>query len=377
MRSGLGRMALMAAAWLALAAGGCAGSGRGLLVPVAKPPTEAKTRTVLAVTTRGPATEPPGHLFSGERGDAARYASLTLSLPRGRAPGSVPTDADSPDPDKHIALVEARELDAAQFAGLARTELKTRRRALVFTHGYNTQFDEAVVRLAQIVDDTGYAGLPVLFSWPSRGEVRDYGYDKDSANFSRDAMAELLARLARDPGIEGIDVFAHSMGNWLTMETLRQLSIAGDQKTLSRLCTIVLAAPDIDMDVFRTQIARLRPLTARIVLYASQDDYALDLSRRLFGGKIRAGANTDLSQFRALGIEAHDLSQVAGGIGRNHNKAFGDGTTIAAIGRAISHGAGSARQEGSSLNERIETFGRSVTLLGDALIPGPPLVGSR
>jgi esterase/lipase superfamily enzyme len=377
MRSGLGRMALMGAAWLALAAGGCAGPGRGLLVPVAKPPAEAKTRTVLAVTTRGLATEPPGHLFSGERGDAARYASLTLSLPKGRAPGSVPTDADSPDPDKHIALVEARELDAAQFAGLARTELKTRRRALVFTHGYNTQFDEAVVRLAQIVDDTGYGGLAILFSWPSRGEVRDYGYDKDSANFSRDAMADLLVRLARDPGIEGIDVFAHSMGNWLTMETLRQLSIAGDQKTLGRLGTIVLAAPDIDMDVFRTQIARLRPLTSRIVLYASRDDYALGLSRRLFGGKIRAGENTDLGQFSGLGIEAHDLSQVAGGLGRNHNKAFGDGTTIAAIGRAISQGAGSARQEGSSLNERIETFGRSVTLLGDALIPGPPLGGSR
>lgn len=377
MRSGLGRIALMGAVWLALAAGGCAGPGRGLLVPVAKPPAEAKTRTVLAVTTRGPATEPPGHLFSGERGDAARYASLTLSLPKGRAPGSVPTDADSPDPDKHIALVEARELDATQFAGLGRTELKTRRRALVFTHGYNTQFDEAVVRLAQIVDDTGYGGLPILFSWPSRGEVRDYGYDKDSANFSRDAMADLLVRLARDPGIEGIDVFAHSMGNWLTMETLRQLSIAGDQKTLGRLGTIVMAAPDVDMDVFRTQIARLRPLTSRMVLYASKDDYALGLSRRLFGGKIRAGENTDLGQFRALGIEAHDLSQVAGGLGRNHNKAFGDGTTIAAIGRAISQGVGSTRQEGSSLNERIETFGRSVTLLGDALIPGPPLGGSR
>lgn len=377
MRSGLGRMALMGAALLALVAGGCAGPGRGLLVPVAKPPAEAKTRTLLAVTTRGPATETPGRLFSGERGDTARYASLTLSLPKGRAAGSVPTDADSPDPDKHIALVEARELDAAQFSGLARSELKTRRRALVFTHGYNTQFDEAVVRLAQIVDDTHYPGLPILFSWPSRGEIRDYGYDKDSANFSRDAMAELLARLARDPGIEGIDIFAHSMGNWLTMETLRQLAIAGDAKTLGRLGTIVMAAPDIDMDVFRTQIARLRPLAGRIVLYASQDDYALDLSRRLFGGKIRAGANTDLSQFRALGIEAHDLSQVAGGIGRNHNKAFGDGGTIAAIGRAIASGAGPARQGAPSLNERFETLGRSVTLLGDALIPGAPLGGSR
>lgn len=377
MRCKLGQLAVTGIALVALAAGGCAGPGRGLLVPVAKPPAEAKTRTVLAVTTRDRADGASGHLFSGERGDTARYASLTLSLPKGRAPGSVPTDADSPDPDKHIALLSARELGAAEFAGLARSELKTRRRALVFTHGYNTQFDEAVVRLAQIVDDTGYAGLPVLFSWPSRGEVRDYGYDKDSANFSRDAMAELLARLARDPGIEGIDIFAHSMGNWLTMETLRQLSIAGDAKTLGRLGTIVMAAPDIDMDVFRTQIARLRPLAARIVLYASRDDYALDLSRRLFGGKIRAGANTDLGQFRALGIEAHDLSEVAGGIGRNHNKAFGDGTTIAAIGRAIASGAGPARSGGSTLNERFETLGRSVTLLGDALIPGPPLGASR
>lgn len=377
MRSGVVGRALIGAMLLALAAGGCAGSGRGLLAPVAKLPAEAQTRTILAVTTRGPATELPGHLFSGERGDTARYASLTLSLPKGRAPGTVPTDAESPDPDRHIVLVGARELDATQFTGLARAELKMRRRALVFTHGYNTRFDEAVVRLAQIVDDTGYAGLPILFSWPSRGGVRDYGYDKDSASFSRDAMAELFARLARDPGIAGIDIFAHSMGNWLTMETLRQLSIAGDRKTLGRLGTIVLAAPDIDMDVFRTHMARLRPLAPRILLYASRDDYALNLSRRLFGGKIRAGANTDLDQFRALGIDAHDLSQVAGGIGRNHNKAFGDGATIAAIGQAISHGAGSARQEGYSLSERIDTFGRSVTLLGDALIPGPPLGGSQ
>lgn len=377
MRLGTRRGRWLAGALLMLACGGCARPGHGLLVPVAEAPGTARTRTLLAVTTRVPAAEPPGQLFSGERGDGARYASLTLSLPPGRAPGAVPTDAERPDPQKHIVLVSARELAPGGFAGALRSAGSSGRRALVFTHGYNTQFDEAVVRLAQIVDDTGYSGLPILFSWPSRGEVRDYGYDKDSANFSRDAMAELLARLAREPGIEGIDIFAHSMGNWLTMETLRQLSIAGDQKTLGRIGRIVLAAPDIDMDVFRTQIARLRPLTARMVLYASQDDYALDLSRRLFGGKIRAGANTDLGQFRALGIEAHDLSQVAGGIGRNHNKAFGDGTTIAAIGQAMAQSAGSGRHGASSLNERIETLGRSVTLLGDAIIPGPPLGASR
>lgn len=369
MRCPTGCRALLAVGLVALAAGGCAGPSRGLLVPVAEPVLGTPTLTLLAVTTRGPAAEPPGHLFSGERGDAVRYASLTLSLPPGREPGAVPTDAKRPDPAKHIALVSARELDASGFAAATKAAGDAKRRALVFTHGYNTQFDEAVMRLGQIVDDTGYQGLPILFSWPSRGGLADYGYDKDSANFSRDALADLLARLARDPNIAGVDIFAHSMGNWLTMETLRQLAIARDDRTLARLGTIVLAAPDVDMDVFRTQIARLRPLTSRIVLYASKDDYALGLSRRLFGGKIRAGENTDLDQFRGLGIEAHDLSAVAGGIGRNHNKAFGDGSTIAAIGRAISSGAPS-RQGGQSLSEGIETLGRSVTLLGSALVPG-------
>lgn len=333
-----------------------------------------RTRTIFAVTTRSPAAaEPPGHLFSGERGDGARFASLTLSLPPGREAGSAPTSADAPDPARHIALVAARELNRAEFASMARSgsaRAPAKRRALVFIHGYNTPFDAAVIRLAQIVDDTGFEGLPILFSWPSRGGITDYGYDKDSANFSRDAMENLLVSLAREPGIGGIDIFAHSMGNWLTLETLRQLAIARDEKTLSRLGTIVLAAPDVDMDVFRSQIARLGPLAARMTVYASKDDYALQLSRRLFGGKIRAGENTDLAQFRALGLSAHDLSKVEGGIGRNHGKAFGDGATLAQIGQALGGGQ-PLRQSGELLAGSLQTLGHSVSAIGEALLPVP------
>ncbi|MGX5736370.1 alpha/beta hydrolase [Bosea thiooxidans] len=357
------------AAWLGLAAAGCAGPSRGLLVPVAAQPGVGHTRTVLAVTTRSPAPdEPPGYLFSGERGDATRFVSLTLSLPSARAPGSTPTDLDHPDPAKHIVLVSARELSRAEFTALAGKA--GRKRALVFTHGYNTKFDAAAIRFAQIVEDTKFDGLPILFSWPSRGGITDYGYDKDSANYSRDAMESLLATLARVPGIGGIDIFAHSMGNWLTMETLRQLAIAKDGKTLGRLGTIVLAAPDVDMDVFRTQLARLGPLASRMTVYASRDDYALQLSRRLFGGKMRAGENVDLAQFRALGLTAHDLSEVEGGIGRNHGKAFGDGATIVQIGQALN--GGSERQPGSALLAgRLQTLGHSVTAVGEALLPLP------
>lgn len=361
---GAGAAVLLAAGLLTA---GCVSSGRGLLVPVSDAGAGQK-RTILAVTTRSPAAEPPGYLFSGERGERARFASLTLSLPPDRTPGAAPADADSPDPARHIVLISSRDLDQADFAAQVRAGGQGKRRALVFTHGYNTAFDAAAIRMAQIAEDTGFKGLPILFSWPSRGGIADYGYDKDSANYSRDAMEKLLATLAREPTIEGIDIFAHSMGNWLTMETLRQLAIAGDRKTLGRLGTIVLAAPDVDMDVFRTQIARLGPLAAHMTVYASKDDYALQISRRLFGGKMRAGENTDLAQFRALGLSAHDLSAVEGGIGRNHGKAFGDGATIAAIGKALANGRdkgqGSALLAGS-----LQALGQSVSTFGEALLP--------
>lgn len=151
---------------------------------------------------------------------------------------------------------------------------------------------------------------------------------------------------------------------------MRQLAIAKDQKTLSRLDTIVLAAPDVDMDVFRTQIARLGPLASRMTIYASRDDYALRISRLLFGGKIRAGENTDLTQFRALGLSAHDLSQVEGGIGRNHGKVFDDGATIAQIGAAL-NGAGEHPRGDALIAGSLQTLGQSVSTIGKALLPGP------
>jgi len=350
---------------LAIAVSGCVSPSRGLLVPVPAPATAGHTRTLLAVTTRQPAAAgPPGYLYSGERGETTRFVRLTLSMPPGRVAGTVPTDAEHPDPAKHITLVSASEVGQAGFASLAEGDVMAAKgggRALVFIHGYNTQFDEAVVRFAQIVDDTQFVGLPILFSWPSRGNTGDYGYDKDSANYSRDAMVSLLMALAREPGISGIDVFAHSMGNWLTMEALRQLAVAGDQQTLGRLGAIVLAAPDIDMDVFRAQLAWLGPLRSHMMVYASEDDYALRISRRLFGGKIRAGENTDLDQFRVLGIEANNLSDVDGGIGRNHAKALGDGATIASIGQALADAP--TRQDANLLDGALQTLRSPVTEL--------------
>lgn len=368
----------------ALFVSGCAAQSDGLLVALADPALAERTLTVLAVTTRSPAGDAkPGVLFSGERGAGVHYVSLTLSMPPDRAPGALPTDARKQDPTKNIVLVSSRELSREEFAGIVtgstakpavpptraakqRAPAIPPREALVFVHGYNTRFDESVVRFAQIVDDIGFKGVPILFSWPSRGEVNDYGYDKDSANYSRDTLEGVLAMLARERSISGIDVIGHSMGGWLTMETLRQIAIANDQTTLGRINQVVLAAPDVDMDVFRTQVARLGPLAGRMKVYSSGDDYALRMSSRLFGGKVRAGENTDMAQFAAMGVKSEDISKLPGGLGKNHGKAFGDGSTLTEIGQTLEHPG----PPGSAITDGIQKLGNSLVGINEAAAAG-------
>ncbi|MBN8500454.1 MAG: alpha/beta hydrolase [Sphingomonadales bacterium] len=359
---------------------GCAGESRGLLTQSTKIVDGNATVTFLAITTRMPAPDDQvGHLFNGEREPPGRlnFSILTLSLPPGRKPGDLPVDASNPDPAKHITFVSAQHVDSAGAAGFLGRELAKRpagaRRALIFTHGYNTRFDRAAVRFAQIVSDTGFKGVPVLFSWPSRGKVGAYVYDRDSANYSRDAFERALTLIAHRPRLLGMEVFAHSMGNWLTLETLRGASIAGNRGMLGKVDTVVLAAPDVDMDVFRTQVRRLDGLQRKFVLYASGDDRALRISRKLAGGKIRAGELTDVARFRELGVKAQDLTSVEGGVGKNHGKAFGDAKTIAAIGELLK-----SDDSGDSASEGADALVEGITVLGDGMVRiGRAVIGKR
>ncbi|MCY1666375.1 alpha/beta hydrolase [Rhizobium sp. SL86] len=359
------RLFACGAVTITLSLTGCASADKGLLQPIEKTDTQAKQLTMLAVTTRKPEPGKTGFMFGHERDSTVHFVRLTMSMPKGREAGTLPVSTSNPDPKTDITLLNATPLSYAQFkaetAMPKTTAGKAANRAMIFTHGFNTRFDQAAVRYAQIIEDTGFDGRPILFSWPSHGIPTGYGYDKDSANYSRDALQQLIDGLAREKSLERVDIFAHSMGTWLTMETLRQMALSKDKAALDRIGTVILAAPDIDLDVFRTQVSQLGPLSQRIKVYVSADDRALQLSRRLFGGKIRAGETTDLAQFRALGIEAYDISEVKGGFGKNHNKAFGDGQTIASIGQSLSNRPGLIS---SSLQQLVVAVPR----LDDALL---------
>ena len=189
-----------------------------------------------------------------------------------------------------------------------------RRNLLVFVHGFNTSFDGSVIHLAQFVHDVEYPGVVVLFTWPSRGNAFNYVFDLNSALYSRDALMETFRLLSQTRAKHG-DIMAHSMGNMLTVETLRQMELIEPSTTRNvdrRVRSIVFAAPDIDVDLFVQQIGVLPTHQYDFYMLIARDDQALSLSEFIAGGVQRAGA-AELDRLRDLGIEIVDLTNVNDG----------------------------------------------------------------
>ena len=166
----------------------------------------------------------------------------------------------------------------------------TKADVVIFVHGYNYSFEESLFRLAQLVVDGRLTETPVLFAWPSAASVTGYVSDKDAVTYSRDDLVRVLRDVANDPKVGKITVFGHSMGAWLTVEALRQLRLTGQDAVIGRLNGVVLAAPDIDVDVFRRQMEVIGPLDPPLTLLVSRDDRALKISSRIAGSRDRIGA---------------------------------------------------------------------------------------
>lgn len=312
---------------VAVALGGCAGDVRGVLLPVAKSAPDASRVTMLVATTR--ASDPDeGLLFSGERGTPT-FAEITVSLPNDsrRKIGEVQWPKSLPgDPETDFVTLKVEKLDQKGIVSRFNQAVKKvpKRRVMVFIHGFNNRFEDAVYRFAQIVHDSQAEVVPILFTWPSRGSVFAYGYDRESGNYSRRALENLFQALARDPAVGEVSVLAHSMGNWVTLEALREMSIRNGS-IAPKIANVMLAAPDVDVDVFRSQIADMEGRRPKFTLFVSLDDRALAVSRRVWGSTARLGAidpdsEPYRSQLEKAGITVLNLTSLRSGDRLNHGK---------------------------------------------------------
>ncbi|WP_311044130.1 MULTISPECIES: alpha/beta hydrolase [unclassified Rhizobium] len=155
-------------------------------------------------------------------------------------------------------------------------------------HGYNNSYQEALYRTAQMAADVPSGGPPILFAWPSAASVLGYVADRDAAIYSRTALTAVVGAVGKSPKVKRIILLGHSMGGFLSMEAVRQLRLRGETKTLDKL-QIILASPDIDVDVFQSQMLDIGTLPTPITLLVSKSDRALIVSSILAGERERVG----------------------------------------------------------------------------------------
>jgi esterase/lipase superfamily enzyme len=282
------RMMARASIFVLLVLAACARPGPDVLTPTLTMAPGARITTVFAATTRARAV-PGTNVYTNVRSEDLNYGEFRISIPPGHRPGNIEWPSGALDSAVSFVTVQQSVLTRPAF------ELRTGApdgkgtRVGVFVHGFNTNFQEALYRLAQLKADAHVDGVPILFAWPSEAKLTGYLADKDAVTYSRDQLADLLTTLARNRNVGSITVFAHSMGGWLTVEALRQIRIAGDDATLRRL-KVVLAAPDIDVEVFCSQIEVIGPMSPPMTVLVSRDDLALSISSRLAGRHQRLGA---------------------------------------------------------------------------------------
>ena len=97
------------------------------------------------------------------------------------------------------------------------------------------------------------------------------------------------------------------------MEALQELAQSGRGRTLKRLSGVVLAAPDIDIDAFQSQVLDIGDLPHPFVVVVSRRDRALGISRRIAGGHQRVGSGSDIAFLQEKNIVVLDASDLDGG----------------------------------------------------------------
>ncbi len=135
----------------------CATAPREVLTPVALEtvPPDASELTILVATSRKP-TGDPGTLFSGERSPLLSLANIDISIPpeSARKAGTVQWPRRlPPDPRREFAVTGVQPRTPAEARQWLHQRDTGSGRVLVFVHGFNNRFADALFRFAQIVHE--------------------------------------------------------------------------------------------------------------------------------------------------------------------------------------------------------------------------------
>lgn len=305
---------------------------------IAPPPEADKLFDVVPVfygTDRTVEPDPTRLHYGSERGHKLQLGRAMITVPTAHKVPNIerPWVVEIPyfkvklyeekeDPAKHFTVQEIASLTKEQMLALVRERLATsaafKDHAIVFVHGFNTSFDNAIYRTAQIAYDLEFDGAPFVYSWPSGGKVASYTYDRGSAEQAEPHLAEFLDLVVKESGAKTISLIAHSMGNELLLRVLERMRpTAPDGVVISQ---VIFAAPDVDRDKFTNIARQITDFAKGVTLYAASNDKALGYSARFWGGVPRAGDVPASGPLIVPGVDTIDVTTVStDSLGLNHS----------------------------------------------------------
>jgi esterase/lipase superfamily enzyme len=214
--------------------------------------------------------------------------------------------------DQQGSIVSLQNTSQGGFADNVTGDLSDAgRNLLVFIHGFDNSFEDALTRAAFNREFLAASGLPgtdttvLAFSWPSLGQIigfpildSDYLHDQKMAQASGTHLMSFFAHIApllaaaRANGNRTY-LLAHSMGNFALQNAVANWFLQGNGKG-QLFDAAVLAAGDCGFDAFRQQnlagLSGLSLLSSKICIYYSGNDDVLQLSA-VVNGLQRLGQN--------------------------------------------------------------------------------------
>ncbi len=259
--------------------------------------------------------------FGAGRSARMNYGMVQVSIPATHQTGFLESPSDViriqflENPTKHVLLLKSTTLGKVDFLRQLKAKIakSDKKEAFLFVHGFNTTFEQAALRSAQMSFDLGFRGAPVFYSWPSKGSSLPLGYmaDSQTIEWAKSNLRNFVEEFLTTTDAQNVYLIGHSMGTRALTDTVASLLNARPELR-AKVREIILAAPDIDADIFKRDIAPAMVRTGRpVTLYASSEDVALKLSH-MANSFPRAG-DSQAGLVLVNGIETIDASNVSVG----------------------------------------------------------------
>ena len=275
----------------------------------------AVVRVFYATDRQPTGSSAPGSFYGGDRAnqEALNLGTVDVSIPREHRMGAIERPMIwklefRENPEKHVVLLKVTPTPAEQFyADLSnKVQSSPDKDIFVFIHGFDNTFEQAAWRTAQLSYDLGFRGAPIMYSWPSKGKISKYTQDEATIEWTAPHLQNFLETIAARANATTVHLVAHSMGNRALTRALTSIA-ASKPAVMPLFKQVILAAPDIDVGVFKQLAAIFPPSATRVTLYASSHDKALEASGSIHG-YLRAGDSSSICVVPA--IDTIDASAV-------------------------------------------------------------------